>query len=178
MCDIDTHYRALLQKRPVIHMNNAWTIHHSYMVHHMCSACRLIDRSLLQKSPRTIHHSYIASHVWYHTQLQVSFAKEPYDVCLSIMCVIVMASRNPVEWIMCKWFVQMIQIILGTNVLYIGTRTNESWHTYKGVMAHVQRSHGTRTNESWHFTVFYIGAKYYLYHLQMILGTNVKQHTS
>ena len=31
-----------------------------------------------------------------------------------------------------------------------GARANESWHTYKWVMAHWQMSHGTLTNESWH----------------------------
>ena len=31
-----------------------------------------------------------------------------------------------------------------------GTHTNESWHTYKWVMAHIRMSHGTHINESWH----------------------------
>jgi len=31
-----------------------------------------------------------------------------------------------------------------------GTHINESWQTYKWIMAHVQMSHGARTHESWH----------------------------
>ena len=50
-----------------------------------------------------------------------------------------------------------------------GTRTNESWHTYKGVMAHVRMSHGTRTKESWHT---YKGV---MAHVQMSHGTRTKE---
>ena len=93
------------------------------------------------------------------------------------------SGHQQMEGIVCCWWVmshmhdschlKMSRGTINRSERRSSTHTNESWHTYEWVMAHIRMSHVTHTNESWHTYEWVVS------HIRMshVTHTNESYHT-